>query len=55
LKGKGSQTGFFYENRKVDAVLDSFFENLKATSYRWGSPEWLKMRREVMKAGGLKG
>ena len=50
-----NEMGFFYENRKVDAVLDSFFENLKATSYRWGSPEWLKMRREVMKAGGLKG
>ncbi|NOR43617.1 MAG: hypothetical protein GQ572_09805 [Gammaproteobacteria bacterium] len=24
------------------------FNELKATSYRWGTPEWLKMRSELM-------
>ncbi|WP_419612404.1 hypothetical protein, partial [Thiolapillus sp.] len=37
------------------AILDSFFESLKATSYRWGTPEWLQMRKEVMQVRGLKG
>jgi len=50
-----NEMGFFYENRKVDTILDSFFEALKATSYRWGTPEWLQMRKEVMQVRGLKG
>jgi phosphatidylserine/phosphatidylglycerophosphate/cardiolipin synthase-like enzyme len=50
-----NEMGFFYENKDVDALLNTFFEELKQSSYRWGSAEWLQMRKEVMKIRGLKG
>ena len=30
------------------------FEWLKSTSYRWGTPEWLEMRRKVMESDSSK-
>jgi len=51
-----NEMGFFLKNPELLGDLDEAFEMLKAQSYRWGTPEWLQMRREVMmKAGGLKG
>lgn len=50
-----NEMGFFYENAQVHEELNGIFDMLKETSYRWGSPEWLQMRREVMKISGMKG
>ena len=50
-----NEMGFFLKNPQVLDDLDEAFEMLKAQSYRWGTPEWLQMRREVMEAGGIKG
>ena len=50
-----NEMGFFYENEKVHDELNEIFDELKQSSYRWGSPEWLQMRKEVMKISGMKG
>jgi hypothetical protein len=46
--------GFFYKGRNVSNELASVFEQLKATSYRWGTPEWLEMRKKVMESDSSK-
>ncbi len=50
-----NEMGFFYQDDQLSQDLIDVFELLKSTSYRWGSPEWLQMRREVMKLKGMKG
>jgi putative cardiolipin synthase len=50
-----NEMGFFYENEQVHRELNDIFDGLKQSSYRWGSPEWLQMRKEVMKISGIKG
>jgi len=50
-----NEMGFFLKNQELLGDLDEAFEMLKAQSYRWGTPEWLQMRREVMEIGGIKG
>jgi phosphatidylserine/phosphatidylglycerophosphate/cardiolipin synthase-like enzyme len=50
-----NEMGFFLSNTGVLDDLDEAFEMLKAQSYRWGTPEWLQMRREVMEVDGIKG
>lgn len=50
-----NEMGFFYENEQVHGELNRIFDELKQTSYRWGTPEWLQMRKEVMKLSGVKG
>ena len=50
-----NEMGFFYQNNALSKDLIDVFELLKSTSYRWGSPEWLQMRREVMALKGMKG
>lgn len=50
-----NEMGFFYESDAVQQDLIDIFEDLKADSYRWGTPEWLEMRRQVMATGGIKG
>ena len=45
-----NEMGFFFKGDEVRNELDSVFEQLKATSYRWGSPEWLDMRKKVMQS-----
>ena len=50
-----NEMGFFYQNDALNKDLVNIFEFLKSTSYRWGSPEWLEMRREVMRVRGMKG
>lgn len=43
-----NEMGFFFSDPGLREDLLAIFEWLKATSYRWGSPEWLEMRRQVM-------
>jgi hypothetical protein len=45
-----NELGFFFLGNKIRDELAKVFEQLKATSYRWGSPEWLEMRRKVMES-----
>jgi len=48
-----NEMGFFVQNPQIIQDLNEVFEWLKSTSYRWGSPEWLQMRKELM-AGDTK-
>ena len=50
-----NEMGFFYKSDAVHQGLIEIFEDLKADSYRWGTPEWLEMRKQVMNLGGMKG
>lgn len=50
-----NEMGFYFVDPALSEDLDQVFEELKARSLRWGSPEWLAMRRELVAAGGLKG
>ncbi|GMR05807.1 MAG: hypothetical protein BMS9Abin25_0382 [Gammaproteobacteria bacterium] len=50
-----NEMGFWIDDSAVNKDLIDEFELLKANSYRWGSPEWLQMRNEVMKVSGFKG
>jgi hypothetical protein len=47
--------GYFFHAGPLAEDLDSVFEDLKARSYPWGSPEWLQMRKKLKDAGGTKG
>ena len=49
-----NELGFFFHGDEVRDELADVFEWLKATSYRWGTPEWLEMRREVMQGDSSK-
>ncbi len=50
-----NEMGFYYVDRELSQNLNDVFEALKAISLRWGSDEWLKMRRELIESGGHKG
>ncbi len=50
-----NEMGFFYSSDAVQQELIDIFEDLKADSYRWGTPEWLEMRKQVMAIKGMKG
>ncbi len=52
---RNNEMGFFFESAELAQKLHDDFELLKSRSYRWGSPEWLQMRREVFELGGMKG
>lgn len=45
-----NEMGYFFRGRALRQDLVDSFELLKATSYRWGTPQWLQMRRELMAA-----
>ncbi len=49
-----NELGFFFLGAGVRQQLDDVFEYLKSTSYRWGTPEWLEMRRKVMESDSSK-
>lgn len=49
-----NEFGFFFLGGELSEDLNKVFEDLKAKSYLWGSPEWLEMRREVMDQKGMK-
>ncbi len=48
-----SEMGYFFKSPELRQDLLKHFEWLKSNSYRWGSPEWLQMRKELM-AGDTK-
>ena len=50
-----NEMGFFFASDALREELISEFENLKAQSYLWGSPEWLQLRAQVRELGGIKG
>ncbi len=43
-----NEFGYFIESEAIIAELNAEFENLKAKSYLWGTPEWLEMRGRLM-------
>lgn len=49
-----NEMGFFCRGEGLRDDLVRIFELLKGTSYRWGSPEWLQMRRELMPSDSKK-
>ncbi len=54
-----NEMGFFYHDQGLRDDLIKQFEILKAISYRWGSPEWLQMRKALIegdsdKAGAVR-
>ena len=50
-----NEMGFFFQGEGLAADVHRAFDELKANSCRWGSPEWLELRRAVMEKGGMKG
>ena len=49
-----NEFGFFFLGGELAEDLNKVFEDLKAKSYLWGSPEWLEMRKKVMEQKGMK-
>ena len=42
-----NEMGFFYQDDELHNDLVKIFDLLKSTSYRWGTPEWLQMRKRA--------
>jgi phosphatidylserine/phosphatidylglycerophosphate/cardiolipin synthase-like enzyme len=49
-----NEMGFFIAGDGLRRDLVEIFELLKKTSYRWGTPEWLQMRKELMASDSKK-
>jgi putative cardiolipin synthase len=49
-----NEMGFFYQDAGLHNDLVEIFDLLKSTSYRWGTPEWLQMRRLLMESDSEK-
>jgi len=49
-----NEMGFFFRGEGLRNALIRDFERLRDRSYRWGSPEWLEMRRMLMEQSGMK-
>ena len=50
-----NEMGFFFHDPELAADVHASFDYLVDSSYLWGSPEWLQLRRAVMDQGGMKG
>jgi len=50
-----NEVGFFFLDEDLAADVHAGFDYLIDSSYRWGSPEWFQMRKEVMGLKGTKG
>ncbi|WP_455206591.1 phospholipase D-like domain-containing protein [Kaarinaea lacus] len=50
-----NEFGFYFKDDELYEDLNKVFEDLKSKSYRWGTPEWLEMRKKVMELKGMKG
>jgi phosphatidylserine/phosphatidylglycerophosphate/cardiolipin synthase-like enzyme len=50
-----SEMGYFFKSKTLANELDEAFDYLAERSYRWGSPEWLQLRRKTIDAKGSKG
>ena len=49
-----NEMGFLYRSPELKQDMDAIFDELKSTTYRWGTPEWLKMRKELMESDNKK-
>jgi len=49
-----NEMGFLYKSPEVRQDLVEVFEYLKSQSYRWGTPEWLQMRKELIEGNSKK-
>ena len=49
-----NEMGFFFASPGLREEVIADFELLKSKSYRWGTPEWLAMRRRIMESDGVK-
>ena len=49
-----NEMGFFFQDPQLIMDLNKVFDWLKATSYRWGTPEWLQMRKDLMASDSKK-
>ena len=45
-----NEMGFLFQGQQLQHDVKAVFDWLKSTSYRWGSPEWLQMRKRLMEA-----
>ena len=50
-----NEMGFFFRGRGLRDELVGHYEWLRRTALRWGSPEWLEMRRRLMATDTFKG
>jgi len=50
-----SEMGFFFDSEEMANDIAENTDYLISLSYRWGSPEWLEMRRRLGELGGSKG
>jgi len=50
-----SEMGYFFKSEPLADDLNEAFDQLVKTSYLWGSPEWLQLRRKTMDVKGMKG
>lgn len=50
-----NEMGFYFVDPELSSDLNQVFEELKAISLRWGTPEWLEMRRKLIESGSFKG
>ena len=50
-----SEMGYFFKSDPLAKELNEAFDYLVGTAYRWGSPEWLELRRKTIDAKGMKG
>ena len=50
-----NEMGFYFVDAELSGDLIRVFEELKAMSLLWGSPEWLEMRKRLVESGGFKG
>jgi len=50
-----NEMGFYFVDPELAGDLNKVFEELKAISLRWGSPEWLEMRKKLIESGSFKG
>jgi putative cardiolipin synthase len=50
-----NEMGYFFSSPELVDALNNDFDELKATSYLWGTPEWFAMRQQVMQMPGMKG
>jgi phosphatidylserine/phosphatidylglycerophosphate/cardiolipin synthase-like enzyme len=49
-----NEVGYFFRSSALVGDLQQEFETLKSQSLRWGTPEWLEMRKQILNAGGAK-
>ena len=49
-----NEMGFFFKDNDLAADCNKAFDALRDNSLRWGSPEWLEMRRLLMEQSGIK-